>query len=167
MKKIVLFVLVIVLLFTPAPAGAESGRELIKNSTSFDNKQVTFRGEVIGVMIRGDYAWVNILDNGYAIGVWVSAENARKVSVVGDYKHIGDTVEVAGTFHMACAEHGGDLDIHADNFTVVATGRELDRPISIPLVMLSVVLMATAIFMIYYLRRIRKEKEKIVPWPFH
>lgn len=165
--KLVGFLAVMLFMSLVPRVGAESGKELIENSAGFDGMAVTFHGEVIGVMIRGDFAWVNVLDNGYAIGVWVRAEDARKVSVTGDYRHIGDTVEVVGTFHMACPEHGGDLDIHADNFIVVAAGREIDRPISLPLAALSVVLMATAIFVTFYLRRIREEKEKIVPWPFH
>jgi len=166
MKKIALFFLVFLFLLTPGIAEAESGRELIENSASFNDKQVTLQGEVIGVMIRGDSALVNLFDNGVAIGVWCRAEDARKISVIGDYRHVGDTVLVIGTFHMACPEHGGDLDIHADNFTVTAIGRELDRSTSLSLLTLSVTFVASAIFVVFFLRRIRKEKEKIVPWPF-
>lgn len=155
----------LLLLIVPL-ARAESGEALIENSASFDGKTVTFTGEVIGVMMRGDYAWVNILDNGIAIGVWCRAEDARKVSIIGDYRHVGDTVEAVGTFYMADPEQGGDLDIHADNITVVATGRELDRPPSLLLVALSATFVVVAIFTVFFLRRIRKEREKIVPWPF-
>jgi len=163
-KKAFIFAAILFTLMAPL-ASSESGRELIENAGSFDGKAVTFRGEVIGVMTRGDFAWVNILDNGYAIGVWCRAENAKKVSFIGDYGHVGDTVEVIGTFHMACVEHGGDLDIHADNFTIVAQGREVDRSTSLPLAALSVILVAVAIFITFYLWRIRKEREKILPWP--
>jgi len=155
----------LLLLMVPL-ARAESGKALIENSAGFDGKTVTFRGEVVGVMMRGNFAWVNVLDNGIVIGVWCRAEDAGKVSVIGDYRHDGDNVEVIGTFHMACPEHGGDLDIHADNFTVVAAGRERDRPPSLLLVALSVAFVVAAIFVTFSLRRIRKEKEKIVPWPF-
>jgi len=155
----------LLLLMVPL-ASAESGKALIENSAGFDGKTVTFRGEVVGVMMRGNFAWVNVLDNEVAIGVWCRAEDARKVSVIGDYRHDGDTVEVTGTFHMACPEHGGDLDIHADNFTVAAAGRELDKPPSLLITAFSVILVAAAIFVVFSLRRIRKEKEKIVPWPF-
>jgi len=164
MKKAFIFAAILLTLMAPL-ASSESGQALIENAGSFDSKAVTFRGEVIGVMMRGDFAWVNIIDNGYAIGVWCRAENAKKVSFVGDYSHVGDTVEVAGTFHMACAEHGGDLDIHAENFTIVALGREVDRSTSLPLAALSVVLAAVAIFITFYLWRIRKERAKILPWP--
>jgi hypothetical protein len=66
---------------------------------------------------------------------------------------------------MACTEHGGDLDIHAEYFTVVAEGTELDRQVSLPLAALSFALVAIAVYVMYYLRRVRKEREKIGPWP--
>ena len=166
MKKLALFLAAMLFLLVPAHAGAESGKELIENSKDFDGTTVTFQGEVIGVMIRGDNAWVNVLDNGYAIGILCSAENAKQISFTGDYTHVGDTVAVSGTFHMACPEHGGDLDIHADNLTVTARGRELDRTPSWQIVGLAAVLMAVAIFLMIWLRRRRKEIEKILPWPW-
>ncbi len=164
MKRALIFAAILLTLMAPL-ASSESGRALIENADSFDNQTVTFRGEAIGVMIRGDYAWVNLLDNeGYAIGIWCSAENAKKISFIGDYSHTGDTVEVAGTFHMACTEHGGDLDIHADNLVVTA-GREVDRPADMRVVALSVALLAVAIIVVFYSWRIRNEKRKIMPWP--
>jgi hypothetical protein len=164
--KICIIAVILLILIAPL-ARAESGEALIENSASFDGKTVTFTGEVIGVLIRGNYAWVNVLDNEVAIGVLCRAEDARKVAVIGDYRHVGDTVEAIGTFHMADPEQGGDLDIHADSFTVVATGRELDRSPSLPLVTFSIILVVVAIFVANFLRHTRKEKEKIVPWPFH
>lgn len=162
------YVLVFALFLLSAPlVGAETSRQLIENSTNFDNKTVTFSGEVIGVMIRGDFAWVNVLENGgYAIGIWSRADDARKVSITGDYTHVGDTVAVSGTFHTACLEHGGDLDIHADNFVVVSAGREINRSPNPIWVSLSAAFAIIAIFLTYFIRKIRKEKEKIVPWPF-
>jgi hypothetical protein len=163
MKKAFIFAAILLTLMAPL-ASSESGQALIENANSFDNKTVTFRGEAIGVMIRGDYAWVNILDGDYAIGVWCRAVDAKKVSFIGDYSHVGDNVQVAGTFHMACDEHGGDLDIHADNLVVTA-GREVDRSADMRVVALSVALLAVAIIVVFYSWRIRNEKQKILPWP--
>jgi len=166
MKKIFLLI-AIFLLLTPALARAESGRALLENAVSFDNTQVTFSGEVIGILMSGDSAWVNIIDNGYPIGVWCRAVDAKKISIIGDYKHRGDSVQVTGIFHMACAEHDGDLDIHADNLTVLAAGQELDRSVNLLLATISVALMVVASLITFHLWRLRKEKEKIFPWPFH
>jgi len=167
MKKFVLPIVVILVLSMSGLAGAESGKVLIENSRDFDGNQVTFQGEVIGVMIRGNNAWVNVIDNGFAIGIWCSAENAKSISFTGDYTHVGDTVLVSGIFHMACSEHGGDVDIHADNFTLLSVGRGVERMPSLLAVVVSVVLMILAIFLIFWLRHLRKERGKIVPWPMH
>ena len=165
-KKIFYFAFfVICLLLLTSAVEAESGKTLVENSANFDGKTVVFRGEVIGVMIRGDFAWVNVLDDEVAIGIWVRAEDARKISFVGDYKHIGDLVEVVGTFHMTCPEHGGDLDIHADKFIVLSVGRELDRPLNLPFTMLSIGLVGGAIILALYLRHVRREREKMIPVP--
>ncbi len=165
MKKFFVFLLVIILLLTPRLAGAESGKELTENSTTFDGKRITYQGEVIGVMGRGNFAWVNVLDGGFAIGVWCHAGDAKKVSVTGDYRHVGDIVEITGTFHMVCIEHGGDMDIHADNFTVLTAGRELDRSPDLTLATISIVLVAISIVFTFLLRYVRKEREKLRPWP--
>jgi hypothetical protein len=159
------FLAVFLLLLMIPPVNAESGKELVENSVHFDNKVVTLRGEVVGVLMRGDYAWVNVLDNEVAIGVWCRANDAKQVSVIGDYTHIGDNVEVIGTFHFACSEHGGDLDIHAENFTVLRSGKVVERAPDLLIVLLSAVLVILAIFTIFWLRRLREEKSKIVPWP--
>jgi hypothetical protein len=163
--KICVAAAILLILIVPL-ARAESGVALIENSASFDGKTVTFTGEVIGVFVRGDYAWVNVLDNEIAIGVLCRPEDARKITVIGDYKHIGDTVETIGTFHAADPDQGGDLDIHAENFIVVAAGHAVDRSSSLPLVAFSAILMIVAISLAFFLRHVRKEKEKIMPWPF-
>lgn len=156
---------VILLLFVAPTVRAESGKELVENSSGFDGAIVTFSGEVIGILMRGDSAWVNVLDGEIAIGIWCHADDAKTVSAVGDYTHIGDTVEVTGTFHLACTEHGGDSDIHAENFNVLAVGRAVERMPNPIIVLLSVVLAAAAIFTIFWFRRIRKEIRELVPWP--
>lgn len=164
-KKFPVLLLLVILLLTPKLVGAESGRELTENSSKFDGRVVKFQGEVIGVMIRDDFAWVNVLDHGFAVGVWCRAEDAKKISIIGDYRHVGDIVVVTGIFHMACPEHGGDMDIHADSFTVLTAGREIHRPLNLTLLTMSVVLAAFAAVLLVSLRYIRKEREKLKPWP--
>lgn len=165
MKRVALLVLLLLLLVPPARG--EALRELIDEPAAFDGRQVSFRGEVIGVMIRDDQAWVNIFDNGVAIGVWCRAEEARSISFVGDYTHQGDIVEGVGIYHMACPEHGGDTDIHALSLRVVEKGHQIERPLNLPLVLISVVITLVAVVLSYYLWHIRKEMKKRVPWPFY
>ncbi|MEM2889732.1 MAG: hypothetical protein QW358_00070 [Candidatus Hadarchaeum sp.] len=165
MKRIV-FLFLLLFLLAP-PARAEKLMEFINEPVNFDGRQVSFMGEVVGVMIRGDQAWVNIYDNGLAIGIWCEAEWVKNISFVGDYTHRGDTVEGVGIYHMACPEHGGDMDIHALSLLVVEKGHTIERPLNTLLVLLSVVIALAAVILSYYLWHIRKELGKRTPWPFY
>jgi len=101
-----------------------SSAELIDNAKQFDGKTVVYIGEVIGdIMIRGEYAWVNVNDGKNAIGVWINKDLIKDIHYMGSYKFKGDVVEVSGTFNRACLQHGGDLDIHAQSLTKRIAGR--------------------------------------------
>lgn len=47
---------------------------------------------------------------------------SKKVEYVGRYRVVGDTVFLTGTFHRACAQHGGDMDIHTDTINIIKQG---------------------------------------------
>ncbi len=97
--------------------------EIIKNVKSFDGKNITFEGEVIGdVMRRGNFAWVNVYNYDDALGVWMSASLAAGIDHTGSYRETGDKIEVVGVFHRACPEHGGDMDIHAQGIRRISCG---------------------------------------------
>jgi len=122
--------------------------QLIEAPKEFDGTTVTFQGEAVGeVMVRGENAWIHLNDDAYmyknvgegaelggynsGMAVWLPTIEADKISIVGDYKHQGDIVEVSGTFNAACAVHGGDMDIHATDLTVVAPGRQALDPVPV------------------------------------
>jgi len=117
-----------------AACGAQqvSSGELIAKAAEYDGKTVTFRGEAIGdVMLRGDYAWVNVSDGRNAVGIWMPAALARTIAQTGAYLVRGDTIEVRGVFHRSCLEHGGDLDIHAEAMTKVVPGVKMpEEPVT-------------------------------------
>lgn len=120
--------------------------DLVEHMKEYDGMTVTFTGEAVGeAMVRGGHAWIHLNDDAYyaknieegaplggqnsGMPVWVSADRAAKIRVFGDYKHEGDVVRVTGEFHDACAEHGGDTDIHAESLEVVRSGRRVvDEP---------------------------------------
>lgn len=100
-----------------------SSKRLIEHAKFYDGKVVTYKGEAIAaVMNRGDYGWININDGDNAIGVWAKSQLLADVNLFGNYKSKGDMLEVSGIFNMACQEHGGDLDIHADSMTIKKRG---------------------------------------------
>ena len=119
----------------PAPACAEDPppsavTDLVERAAELDGRRVALEGEAIGSpMIRDSGAWVNIADRSGALGVWMGAETARGIARFGSYGAVGDTLRVTGVFHRACAEHGGDMDVHADGTIVTAPGRPVAHPV--------------------------------------
>lgn len=105
-----------------------SFNDLVENGKAYDKKVVKVRGEAIGdVMKRGSYTWINISDGTLPFGIWMKNEDAEKVKMLGNYHNKGDIIEVTGTFNRACSQHGGDMDIHADNVVVVKKGQIITR----------------------------------------
>jgi hypothetical protein len=96
-----------------------------------NGKTISYKGEVIGeVMARGDYVWLHVNDGVIAIGVWAPKNMVNDILYFGDYRNKGDIVEVTGTFHRSCLEHGGDLDIHAGAIKKVIPGNTVIHPVS-------------------------------------
>ena len=122
---------VLCLLSSVCFAQAISSRELIGKAQEYDNVVVIYEGEPVGsILRRGDFAWLNINDGSTAIGVWLSKDKAESVKYIGGYKQKGDWVSVTGVFHRACPEHGGGLDIHAQELFVVKTGEAIKEVVS-------------------------------------
>jgi len=108
---------------------ALSSTELIEKSKEYDQQTVSYFGEVVGeVMVRGNFAWINVYDGTSAIGVWGAQDLVKEIKFGGSYKYRGDRVEVNGLFNRACRQHGGDLDIHAQEIKIVKPGHEIYRP---------------------------------------
>ena len=130
--KCILYVLIIFIVFsTNAYAAEVKSQELIDNAKKYDGVLITYTGEAIGdIMVRGNYAWVNINDGDNAIGVWVPSSEAKKISFTGSYKYNGDKIRVTGIFHRACKDHGGDLDIHSNSLQVIVKGSKKVQPVS-------------------------------------
>jgi hypothetical protein len=133
-----------------------SSSELIINAKDYDGKLVTYVGEVIGdVMLRGEFAWVNISDGDNALGVWVSSSLTKEINFTGSYKLRGDNLEIAGVFHRACPEHGGDLDIHAQTLRKISSGRIVNQRLNLDKKNLSLILFG-ALFLIWILSLFRR-----------
>lgn len=123
LKRAILFIS-FCLFFRLAYTQPLSSTELINNAKQLDGKIVTYKGEVIGdVMKRADFAWVNVNDGINAVGIWIPFSLAREIIYTGSHKAKGDLIEVSGIFNRACLEHGGDLDIHAQTLRKIDSGR--------------------------------------------
>jgi hypothetical protein len=127
----VILCLVLIISSSHCYAQTPTSLELINNAKQYDGKIITYKGEVIGdVMIRGEYAWLHVNDGIIAIGIWAPKTMIQDIRYAGDYHKKGDIVEVSGTFHRSCLEHGGDLDIHASEIKTITPGSLVIRPIS-------------------------------------
>jgi hypothetical protein len=113
------------LCFTRVFASAQevSSSELINNAQYHDGKEVIYAGEVIGdIMVRGEYAWMNVHDSRNAIGIWLPSSLTKTILHTGNYKEKGDWIEITGVFQHICKQHGGDLDIHATSIKNINSG---------------------------------------------
>ena len=129
LKKLITQIIILVtgywLLVTSGYAQSVSSTELINNAKVYDGKVVAYEGEVIGdIMVRGDYAWINVNDGQNAIGIWIEKSKTLDILYTGSYKSRGDWIEITGIFQRACLQHGGDLDIHAQAIRKVRPGRQ-------------------------------------------
>lgn len=168
--------LLAVLVAVPAPALAQpnpndpTSGQLVETPLAFDGTTITFQGEAIGdVMVRGDSAWIHLNDDAYmyknleegaqlggynsGMPVWLPAAEAEKVGIVGDYQHAGDIVEVVGVYNAACAQHGGDMDIHATGLMVLTPGRRALDPLASWKLVLALGLSVTAAGLWFALKR--------------
>ncbi|MHB8895477.1 MAG: hypothetical protein ACYC99_09925 [Candidatus Geothermincolia bacterium] len=180
--RLMLIVLCALLLtaLLPAAASAEetvTTTQLIENMQKYDGKIVAVQGEAIGdLMIRGHFAWITVNDDKYSkksiqeggelvgmsnsgIGVWVPAEEGRRIEVYGGYKYKGSVVKVVGVFHRACTQHGGDTDIHADAVEVIRKGYPFARAFKWA-ELLTVIVLSGFILILWNMRRTKLKQER-------
>jgi hypothetical protein len=147
-----LLIAAVVLIFCCALGGAFaqsfSSTDLIQRAKELDGQTVAYSGEVIGdVMCRGTHCWVNVNDGSNAIGIWAEEAPARAIAFTGSYSARGDTVAAIGMLHRSCAEHGGDLDIHAVSLEVFKPGHQVSEKISMAKVRFVLILAAITLLL--------------------
>jgi len=135
--RMVISVSYIILAIATSPAALEQGgtetvkvARLIEESVEADGKRVVIEGELIGdFMPRGDFGWLSGSDEYTAISVWAEKGGVPVDMMLGAYDVKGDKVQVTGTMHRACAQHGGDLDIHAETIILIQRGELVAHPV--------------------------------------
>lgn len=132
---------------------------LIEDARSYDGQQVTIRGEAIGeVLVRGEFAWINVHDGTNAIGVWMPADEAAGVTTFGNYKNKGDILTIRGTFYRADPEHGGEADFHSSSLAVSEKGFAVKETVSSIKVLVTAALSFSALaFAGFFLWRRRQD----------
>lgn len=164
-----LLVLLAVSLALPAvPACAVEPGEPLKMSVpniitidrELDGATVQFMGEAIGEDLRADseHRWINILEQGVAIGVLVTNAQAEQITTYGDHGNLGAIVEVIGPVHIAWDERGGEFGVAATEFRIVAPGKTIERPVAPWKAIVAVIALLLALAEILLFRHIRERR---------
>lgn len=155
-------ILALTLALSAALGGQAHGRqaftpdELIGIDRGLDGTRVTLEGEAIGEDLRADadHRWVNLLGESVAVGVYMRNADAALIDTFGSYKQSGDIVRVTGIVNIACDQHGGDFDVHAEIVQVISEGQPISRPPQMwKLVLAAVFFAAFAVMAVVYSRR--------------
>jgi hypothetical protein len=161
-KKALFIILFLLLILKNHDCYAQSisSVELINNAKNYNGNMVVYKGEVIGdIMVRGEYAWINVNDGKNAIGIWIKKELIKDILYTGSYKAKGDLVEITGKFNRSCVEHGGDLDIHAQSITKISSGNK--TPHSVNKEETNLILFLSGIITVVFLLRLITKKFKV------
>lgn len=102
----------------------------LQNADSYmEGQTVQVIGEVVGDRIeddvRADYCWITLQanDGSYAeVSVYLPKSLSTMIDTYGAYGKRGTTLQVRGTFSIACADHDGTSGIHADHASLVSRG---------------------------------------------
>jgi hypothetical protein len=138
------------------PAFAVTGNDLVEDARFYDGARIEFVGEVIGdIMAREDFVWLNVNDGTRAIGVWASKQQIKDIKISGDYNHVGDRIRINGVFNRACPQHGGDLDIHAQQITIVEKGHRIEHPLDLKKVAVTAVLFLMVLGVVFLPRYLK------------
>jgi hypothetical protein len=139
-----------------------NGPEMASMRSGLDGERVTFEGEVVSEVLAGGdgHAWVNVLSDGTAIGVWLPVDLAEQIGQFGTWSRTGDVVRVTGVLNEGCDVHGGDLDVHAESLEVLSRGGEIERPIAIWKIAVGVLGIAVALLGWWRMRRVEEGDEE-------
>ncbi len=129
----------------------------------YDNQTVLVTGEAVGDNIRadilGDYRWITLqsTDSTYAeISVFMTAQQASRITSLGNYSTRGDIVSVQGTFHLVCNEHEGLTDLHADSVSIIDAGYPIEHKFNVRDFVPGIVLVAIGALLLFIFARLRE-----------
>lgn len=105
--------------------------DLNNADTSYQGQTVQITGEVIGDSIKAEedagMHWITLYSNNNgkegSISVLIDDSYLSLIDMFGEYGKTGTTLQVRGTFHLACPSHEGIVDIHADSVSLVEHGK--------------------------------------------
>ena len=108
------------------------------SASILDGQTVQVQGEVVGdartVDFDPDHFWVTLQaqeKNKYStITIFCTKTTTDLIETFGSYGRRGTTLQIRGTFNLACSQHDGLCDIHAESTTVKALGNTVNPPLA-------------------------------------
>ena len=136
---------------------------LVSVNRALDGSEVRFSGEVVGDVVNADpgYKWVNVMGTANnVIGVRMSDEQAKLIQNRGGYHSTGTVLQITGTYHIACPEHQGELDVHAADVVVQDNGGPITHLVSTQRLVVASLLCFIAVSLLFAFILIRRYLER-------
>lgn len=137
--------------------------DLSTADTYYDKQTVQVTGEVVGDRITagdGRHCWLQLASpsDSSTVSVCLTNESADKVDTYGTYGRKGTTLQVRGTFNLACPDHDGASDLHAQVVTVTEKGKATPDEFNINAFIPGAVtvMIGLAMMVVFYLLRERQ-----------
>lgn len=138
---------------------------LEKADSYMDGQTVQVVGEAVGDRVFSEstpnYCWITLeaVDGTYSeVAVYMTDRASDVIDTYGAYSRTGTTLQVRGTFNLACKDHEGVSDLHANDVTVVAKGHANETPFNMAQVIPGLILVVVGFALLFSFRRLREHE---------
>ena len=128
-----------------------------------NDQTVQVTGEVVGDRIKAEFdpgfCWIVLQGDDKLhteVPVFLDVALTEAVDTYGAYGRKGTTLQVRGTFHLACPDHEGLTDLHADTVSVVSKGYVGEQELNPAAFLPGVVLVAVGLVLLLVFRHMRE-----------
>lgn len=130
-----------------------------------DGQTVQVRGEVVGDRINAEFdpghCWIVLQALGASDAtttVFMSKSLSDSIDTYGAYGRVGTTLQVQGTFNLACVDHSGLTDLHAEQVTVVKKGYAQEPPFQPGVLAIGIFLVLVGAGLLFLFWRVRESR---------
>ncbi len=138
---------------------------LEKADPYMDGQTVQVVGEAVGDRVFAEldpsYSWITLqaVDGTYAeVTCYMTTRATDAIDTYGAYGRHGTTLQVRGTFNLACKDHAGLSDLHATSVEVVSAGYENRTPFNMAQVVPGLLLVALGGLLLLGYRHLRERQ---------
>ena len=129
MKKL-LFLTILLMNFNLWARGSAEIKDLLNVPSLWNNKEVEVKGEVLDVLKAKGGSWINLLEGGLSLGVWVPQEvKIPPLEYFAGYHQKGDLIKVKGKFYFNSPKHLGQSIIEAQEIFLIEKGGKIAQKV--------------------------------------